>query len=115
MRWILFLPLLILLALFALSNMQEVELRLWPFDIGWAAPLGFAVLILSAIGFLLGAGLVWATGLPARRRARQMQQAAALLEAELAGYKAREEQARRDADLGRLPASQSPSLAAPRA
>jgi hypothetical protein len=44
-----------------------------------------------------------------------MQQAAALLEAELAGYKAREEQARRDADLGRLPAGQSPSLAAPRA
>ena len=104
MRWILFLPLLILLALFALSNMQEVELRLWPFDIGWAAPLGLAVLFLSALGFLLGASLAWAAGLPARRRARQMQQAASLLEAELAGYKAREEQAKRDADLGRLPA-----------
>lgn len=104
MRWILFLPLLILLALFTLSNTQEVELRLWPFDIGWASPLGLAVLILAAIGFLLGASLAWAAGLPARRRAREVQNAARLLEAELAGYKAREEQARRDADLGRLPA-----------
>jgi len=104
MRWILFLPLLILLALFTLSNTQEVELRLWPFDIGWASPLGMAVLLLAAIGFLLGASLAWAAGLPARRRAREVQNAARLLEAELAGYKAREEQARRDADLGRLPA-----------
>jgi uncharacterized integral membrane protein len=104
MRWVLFVPLLILLALFALSNMQEVELRLWPFDLGWAAPLGIAVLLLSTLGFLLGALLVWASGIPARRRAHQVQEAARLLEAELAGYKAREEQARREADLGRLPA-----------
>lgn len=103
MRWVLFVPLLILLTLFALSNMQEVELRLWPFDLGWAAPLGFAVLLLSAFGFLVGALLVWASGLPARRRAHQVEQAAKLLEAELAGHRAREEQARREADLGRLP------------
>lgn len=104
MRWVLFVPLLILITLFALSNTQDVELRLWPFDIGWASPLGIAVLVLAAIGFLLGASLAWAAALPTRRRARELQAAARLLEAELASYKAREEQARRDADLGRLPA-----------
>jgi len=111
MRWLLFLPLLILLAVFALSNPQEVEVRLWPFDLAWISPLGIAVLVLSAFAFLLGAGIAWASALPARRRAARIEEAARLLEGELAGYKAREEQARRDADLGRVPAG--PALPAP--
>jgi uncharacterized integral membrane protein len=96
MRWLLFLPLLILLALFALSNMQEVQLRLWPFDLAWAAPLGVAVLMLSGIGFLVGAVLAWAAGLPGRRRARDMAAAAKLVEAELAVLKAQEARARHE-------------------
>ncbi|MBU8536992.1 LapA family protein [Falsiroseomonas tokyonensis] len=96
MRWLLFLPLLILLALFALSNMQEVQLRLWPFDLAWATPVGVGVLLLSGIGFLLGATLAWAAGLPARRRAREMESAAKLLEAELAVMKARQAQAQHE-------------------
>jgi uncharacterized integral membrane protein len=104
MRWLLFLPLLVLLALFALSNPQDVEIRLWPFDLAWVSPLGIAVLILCAVAFLLGAALAWAAGIPARRRATRVEEAARLLEGELAGYRAKEEQARRDADLGRYPA-----------
>lgn len=103
MRWLLLLPLLILLALFALSNPQDVALRLWPFDLAWVAPLGIAVLVFGACAFLLGALLVWAAHLPGRRRARKVEDAAKLLDAELAGYRAREEQARRAADLGRAP------------
>jgi len=106
MRWVLFVPLLVVLALFALSNPQEVEIRLWPFDLAWAAPLGVAVLVLSAIAFLIGAGIAWAAALPIRRRAARVEQAAKLLEAELAAHRAREEQARRDADMGRLPEAQ---------
>jgi uncharacterized integral membrane protein len=105
MRWLLFLPLLVLLAIFALSNPQDVELRLWPFDLAWVSPLGIAVLILCAAAFLLGAGIAWAAGLAARRRAAKVEEAARLLEGELATYKAREEQARRDADLGRAPSA----------
>jgi uncharacterized integral membrane protein len=103
MRWVLFVPLLILLAVFALSNPQNVEIRLWPFDLAWVSPLGIAVLILSAVAFLLGAGIAWASALPVRRRAARIEQAARLLEGELAAYRAREEQARRDADMGRVP------------
>lgn len=115
MRWVLFLPLLLLLALFALSNTQEVEVRLWPLDAAWAAPLGIAMLLFGAFAFLLGAVLVWAANLPERRRAARVEQAARLLEAELASLRAREEQARREADLGRAPEAEPPGrLAGPR-
>jgi uncharacterized integral membrane protein len=106
MRWILFVPLLVVLALFALSNPQDVEFRLWPFDLAWVSPLGVAVLLISAVAFLVGALVAWGAGLPARRRAARMEQAARLLEGELAGYRAREEQARRDATTGRVAANE---------
>lgn len=103
MRWVFFVPLLVLLALFALSNMQPVEIRLWPIDLVWVSPLGVAVLLLATAGFLVGALIAWAAALPIRRRAARIEQAAKLLEAELAQLRAREEQARRDADMGRAP------------
>jgi len=103
MRWLLFVPLLVLLALFALSNPQDAQLRLWPFDLTWVAPLGIAMLVLAGISFLFGALLVWTASFRLRRRAARLHQAARLLEGELAGYKAREEKARRDADMGRVP------------
>jgi uncharacterized integral membrane protein len=106
MRWVLFVPLLVILALFALSNPQDVEIRMWPFDLAWVSPLGTAVLILAAIAFLLGAGITWAATLPARRRAARVEQAAKLLEAELAAHRAQEEKARREADMGRIPEAQ---------
>jgi putative membrane protein len=106
MRWVLFIPLLIVLALFALSNPQDVEFRMWPFDLAWVSPLGTAVLILCGLAFLFGAAMTWAAGLPARRRAARIEQAAKLLEAELAAHRAREEKARRDADMGRVAEAQ---------
>ena len=85
---VLLLPLLVLLILFGLSNRQEVALRLWPFDLAWVVPLSIAVLIFSALAFLLGAGVTWAGSLAWRRRARKLEDAARLLEAELADYRA---------------------------
>lgn len=103
MRWVFFVLLLVLLALFGLSNPQDAEIRLWPFDLVWVAPLGVAVLLLAAAGFLLGAVIVWVSAQPIRRRAAKIEQAAKLLEAEFAALRAKEEQARRDADMGRVP------------
>ena len=113
MRWLLFLPLLALLALFALSNPQPVEIRLWPFDLAWVSPLGIAVLVLCALAFLLGAVLTWTASLPARRRAARVEEAARLLEGELAGYKSREAEAAR-ADLARPAGAALPALEAGR-
>lgn len=103
MRWLFFVPLLVLLALFALSNPQDVEIRLWPFDLAWVSPLGIAVLLLAAVAFLVGALIAWAAALPIRRRAARIEQAAKLLEAELAALRAKDQQARRAADMGRVP------------
>ena len=88
MRWILLLPLLVLLVLFGLSNKQEVALRLWPFDLAWAVPLSVAMLLMAALAFLFGALTAWMAALPHRRRARRMEEAARLLEAEVAEYRA---------------------------
>ena len=104
MRWLIFLPLVLLLSLFALSNTTEVQLALWPFDLAWAAPLGIAVLVLCAISFVVGAALAWGASFAARRRARDVEAAARLLEAELATLKQREAAMQRAANLGRLPA-----------
>ncbi len=113
MRWVFFVPLLILLALFGLSNPQDAEIRLWPLDLAWVAPLGVAVLLLAAAAFLLGAVIAWAAALPIRRRAARVEQAARLLEAELAALRAKEDQARRDADMGRVPEAAVVPLGAP--
>ena len=70
MRWFIFLPLAVLVVLFLLSNPQSIELRLWPFDLGWTASAAVAVLSIAAVAFLLGALIAWAAALPARRRVR---------------------------------------------
>ncbi|TCZ55974.1 LapA family protein [Roseicella aquatilis] len=88
MRWILLLPLLILLVLFGVSNKQEVALVLWPFDLAWVAPLYVAVLVFSAVFFLFGALVAWMASLPYRRRARRMEDAARAMEFELAEFRA---------------------------
>ncbi|CAH0150630.1 LapA family protein [Roseomonas sp. CECT 9278] len=83
MRWVVFLPLAVLVVLFALSNRDTVEMRLWPLDVAWAAPLAVAVLIPAALAFLVGAGIVWLSDLPARRRGWSAQRRAAALQREI--------------------------------
>ncbi len=83
MRWVLFLPVAALVVLFALSNRQAAELRLWPFDVTWTAPMALAVLLPAALSFLLGAAIVWLSDLPARRRGWTAQRRAAALQREI--------------------------------
>ncbi len=83
--------LLLLLVLFAISNTAPVALLLWPFDLAWEVPLAGAVLGAAALAFILGALVAWGGALHYRRRARKMQRAAQLLEAELAELRAKEE------------------------
>ncbi|MBR0649057.1 DUF1049 domain-containing protein [Roseomonas terrae] len=96
MRWIVFLPFAALVVLFALSNRQAVELRLWPFDLVWQAPLSVAVLGAAALAFLIGAGIVWVSGMPQRGRARSAARRAEALQRELEAIHARERAAAAD-------------------
>ncbi|MDO9708890.1 LapA family protein [Paracraurococcus lichenis] len=88
MRWILILPLLILLVLFGLSNQQAATFQLWPTDLTWTGPLYVGVLVIGAAFFLLGALIAWFASFPHRSRAHRMQEAAQVMEAELAEHRA---------------------------
>jgi lipopolysaccharide assembly protein A len=103
LRWLLFLPLAGLVVLFALSNRQIVELRLWPFDWTWQAPLSIAVLIAAGVAFLIGAGIVWMSDLPLRSRGRAALRRADGLQREVEGFRARDRAAAADRLAGPAP------------
>ena len=96
MRLLLFIPLAALVVLFALSNRQPVELRLWPFDVTWTAPVSLAVLLPAAVAFLLAALIVWLADLPARRRGWSAQRRATALQSEIDRIHAAEKAAAAD-------------------
>jgi len=96
MRLILFAPLAALVVLFALSNRQVVELRLWPLDFAWSVPLALAVLLPAAAAFFLGAAIVWLADLPARRRGWSAQRRAAALQKDIDRIHAAEKAAAAD-------------------
>jgi uncharacterized integral membrane protein len=82
-------PFLFLLVLFALSNPQPTEFRLWPTDYAVVLPLSLAVLGAMGVAFVLGALVLWMSVLAARRRARRAEHRARLLEAQVAELKAK--------------------------
>jgi uncharacterized integral membrane protein len=89
MRLLIAFPILLLLALFALSNTAPVRMHLWPTDYALELPLSLAILGGMAIAFLLGGLVVWVSELGQRRRARRAEHAIRLLEAQVQELKAR--------------------------
>jgi len=81
-------PLVVVVVLFASSNGQLVQVRLWPFDLAWEASLAVVVLVAAALAFLFGALVAWGSALPARRRAGRLERAGKVLESELDVMKA---------------------------
>jgi uncharacterized integral membrane protein len=90
MRWFVFLPLAVLVVLFALSNPQTIELRLWPFDLAVSTSAAIAVMSIAACAFFIGALVAWFAALPARRRGWVAQRRVAELEARLETLTTRE-------------------------
>ncbi len=82
-RLIIALPCLLLLVLFALSNPEPVQLALWPTDLSLQSPLSVAVLVASALFFLLGGLVVSLGSLGQRRRARLAERRVRALEDEM--------------------------------
>ena len=81
-RWIVAVPLLVLMVLFALSNTEPVRPGLFPFgQVPFDIPLSVTILAAMALGFFLGGLRVWFTALHHRRAARRAEEAVRLLEA----------------------------------
>ncbi len=76
-------PFLLVLVVFALSNMDPVQLAFWPTDLQLQAPLSIAVLVASAVFFILGAFVAWLGSLAPRRRARRAERRVQTLESEM--------------------------------
>jgi uncharacterized integral membrane protein len=89
-RWIVGIPLLLLMVLFALSNKQAVPLGLFPLGrLPFEVPLSVVILAAMGLGFFLGGLRVWFTALHHRRAARRAEEAVRLLEARHQELKAR--------------------------
>jgi uncharacterized integral membrane protein len=80
---------LLVLTVFALSNVEPVQLGIWPTDYTVQVPVSVAVLVGAGIAFLLGGLLVWFNELGQRRRARRAEDTVRALEARLEEMKAR--------------------------
>jgi uncharacterized integral membrane protein len=87
--WVAGVPLVILAAIFALSNRSMVTLDLWPLPFDLDLPLYLVVLGPLAIGLVGGASLAWAAAVPARRRARDTRRRAESLERQLGAVRGR--------------------------
>jgi putative membrane protein len=73
MRWIgrlIALAIAVVLGVFAVVNRDPVTLRFWPLPEIATMPASIAILIGGAIGFLLGAVVVWGPAWSARMRLR---------------------------------------------
>ena len=125
MRFLIAVPVLLLLVLFALSNKQAVQLGLWPTDISVEAPLSVAVLVAAGVFFVAGALMTWGGTLALRSRARRAEMAVTQLQAQLRAMKTRPAPAPAPVMPARgalppgapalsAPASSNVSLAAPR-
>lgn len=71
--WLVSVPVIALLALFAASNAEPVVLRLWPLPERYALqlPLFVPVYLLAAIAYLCGGAGMWLRHRPARKVARR--------------------------------------------
>ena len=70
LRWLITVPVAIIVVVFAVNNRGETGVSLWPLDVTITWPLFVFVFIGAGVGFVLGAALMWLTGGPARRTAR---------------------------------------------
>jgi putative membrane protein len=80
-RWLIGIPLLVIMVLFALSNRDPVQLGLFPLGKIPGIPLSVVVLATLGIGYFLGGLRVRIAELRHRRAARRAQEAVRLLEA----------------------------------
>jgi uncharacterized integral membrane protein len=90
------LPLIVVVAVFAVVNREDIAINLWPLRESVTLPLPVVVLGGVAIGLLVGAAIGWLSAGPARRRVREERARVRALEARLA------EMARQQAAAGEM-------------
>jgi uncharacterized integral membrane protein len=82
-HWLVSLPLLIILVIFAVSNRESVTVSVWPLPVTVEASLYLVVLLALFVGFLVGELVAWINGRRWRREARRRARRIEALEREL--------------------------------
>jgi uncharacterized integral membrane protein len=90
LRWVVAVPLLLVMVSFALTNRDPVALGLFPLgELPFDVPLSVAILAAMGLGFVLGGLRLWGQALHHRRAARKAEEAMRLLELRHQELKAR--------------------------
>ena len=85
--WLLYLPLLVVVAAFGAANRHDIGISFDPLPFGLTAPV-FAVVLASAlIGLVVGGISAWMSGRTQRKAARMLRRQNALLETEIAALR----------------------------
>ena len=77
--WIVMAPITLLVIVFTIENLQDVDIGLWPLEEKRAVPLYLIVLLCILLGFIAGGVVAWISGGRRRRRARELADRHALL------------------------------------
>jgi uncharacterized integral membrane protein len=85
--WIISIPLLVAVVVFALANRGAVEINLWPLALRPQIPLSLVILASLIVGFLFGGWAAWFAAGRHRRRARRNNDRVQSLEHEVARLK----------------------------
>ncbi|MBH62725.1 MAG: hypothetical protein CL569_09820 [Alphaproteobacteria bacterium] len=85
--WLLYLPLLVVVAAFAAANRHDMEINLDPLLFGLTAPVFAIVLSSILLGLIVGGLSAWFSGRQSRRNARKLRRHNALLETEIAALR----------------------------
>lgn len=111
--WLIAGPLMILAALFAVSNRGSAELGLWPLPFTIQAPIYLIALCGLAVGFLAGGTVAWFGGARARARARAAERAVRRREVEIEELRRKAGTAERDMAQAQAKHAATPRLPAP--
>lgn len=112
--WLLTAPLIVVVVLFAVSNLGAVDIELWPLPGALKTRLFVVVLSSLVLGFLAGGTVVWFGAGRVRSRARTAERAVRTREIEIEELREKAREAERQATAARTGPSAPPSVPAVR-
>ncbi len=105
--WLIAGPLMLLAALFAISNRETVALGLWPLPDSIPAPVYLIAFCGLAVGFLAGGTVAWFGSARARARARAAERAVRRRDIEIENLRRKAGEAEREMETAQAEASRA--------
>ena len=112
--WLLTAPLIVVAVLFAVSNLGEVKIELWPLPDPLPTRLFMVALVPLVVGFFAGGAVAWFGAGRVRSRARAAERAVRTREIEIEDLREKARDAEREATARKAGPSAPPSVPAVR-